>query len=74
MRLSFALLATVSAFGSVAADQPSSLADWAPAPAGWKGAQVRDSTAVLTSDRWSYLLAPRESADVEVSATVIRCS
>lgn len=70
MRLSFALLATVSTFGSVAAEPPAPLADWIPAPAGWKGAQVRDSVAVLTSDRWSYLLAPREAADVEVSATV----
>src|SRR5439155_1401294 len=70
MRLSLALLATVSALGPVAADPPAPLVDWTPSPVGWKGAQVKDAVATMTADKWSYLLAPTAPLDVELTATV----
>ncbi len=70
MRFFISLLATAFAAGSGAADPNAPLADWTPTPAAWKGASVKDGTATLTADRWSYLLTPEKAADVEVSATL----
>ena len=46
------------------------LAKWSPSPAEWKGASVTDGTGTLTADKWSYLVAPEEHAQAELSATV----
>ena len=70
MRLFISLLATAFLAAPASAEPTAPLADWTPTPAAWKGAAVKDGTVTLTADRWSYLLAPEKSADVEVSATV----
>jgi Concanavalin A-like lectin/glucanases superfamily len=46
------------------------LARWQPQPTGWAGASVTQDKATLRNDRWSYLVAPGQFADVDVSATV----
>src|SRR4051812_16129116 len=71
MRLINALLVTLISVGLLrAADPRAPLADWTATPLGWKGATAPDGTATLTADKWSYLLAPGQAADVEVSATL----
>jgi hypothetical protein len=70
MRFFISLLATAFAAGAVAADPNAPLAGWTPTPAAWNGASVKDGAATLTADRWSYLLSPEKTADVEVSAVV----
>jgi hypothetical protein len=49
---------------------PARLADWRREPPGWAGAAVRDAAASLTADRWSYLVAPGRTGDVELTATL----
>ena len=71
-RLLFPLAALLAALLSAPspADPIAPLADWTPAPATWKGAAVKDGTASLTADKWSYLLNTEKAADVEVSASL----
>ena len=69
MRLVISLLVTAATACS-AADPPAPLVDWTPAPAGWKGAQVKDGVGTLTADRWSFLLAPSAPADMELATTI----
>ncbi len=47
-----------------------SLSQWTAHPADWKGAVVTGGTATLSGDKWSSLRAPKEFADVHISATV----
>lgn len=71
-RLFFPLAALFAALlaGPSSAQPNAPLADWTSTPAAWKGAAVKDGTATLNADKWSYLLAPEKAADVEVSAVV----
>ena len=46
------------------------LARWKHQPEDWQGATLADSKATLTADKWSYLVAPEEHAQVEVTASV----
>ena len=46
------------------------LVDWKPLPEAFKGFSVAKGKALLTSDKWSYLVAPDESSNNEVSATL----
>ena len=46
------------------------LVDWKPLPEAFKGFSVAKGKALLTSDKWSYLVAPEESSNNEVSATL----
>ncbi len=46
------------------------LTTWQTQPPEWKGAVVNGSTAKLTSENWSFLVAPQASSDVEAMATV----
>lgn len=41
-----------------------------PHPADWRGAPVTDTSATLSGDKWSSLRAPKEFAEVHISATV----
>ncbi len=47
-----------------------SLTEWSLNPADWKGATVQETTAMLSSEKWSYLRSPKEMSNVEVSATL----
>ena len=44
--------------------------DWKPLPEAFKGFSVAKEKALLTSDKWSYLVAPEESSNNEVSASI----
>ena len=46
------------------------LSRWKAMPATWKGATVADGKATLSSEKWSYLVAPDEMQQVEVSANI----
>lgn len=43
---------------------------WSAWPSDWKGAAVADSKATMTADKWSFLVAPEEHAQVEMTANV----
>jgi len=55
---------------AASAIEAADLAAWTPQPADWKGAKIVENAATLTADKWSYLVAPDEHADVELSASV----
>lgn len=46
------------------------LAKWTARPSDWKGAAVADGKAAMSADKWSYLVAPDELPQVELSANV----
>ena len=46
------------------------LSKWTARPSDWKGATVADGKVVMSAEKWSYLVAPGDLPQVEVSANV----
>lgn len=46
------------------------LSKWTARPSDWKGAAVADGKVAMSAEKWSYLVAPGELPQVEVSANV----
>ena len=44
--------------------------NWKTLPEEFKGASVAGEKAILNSDKWAYLVAPTESLNNEISATI----
>ncbi|HVR83837.1 MAG TPA: hypothetical protein VMU54_05950, partial [Planctomycetota bacterium] len=56
-------------WGSVQETRPLDFATWTAMPADFKKASVANGKAVLTSDRWGFLVAPEEHANVAIEAS-----
>jgi len=68
LRTVLALAALLIVLGNAHAAEP--LAQWNAVPADGKGVTFAEQTATLTGDKWSSLRAPKEFANVQISAIV----
>ena len=62
--------AALSSPGFAAQINNVALAKWLPSPPDWNGVKADAGGATLTGDKWSYLRAPEDTPQVELSATV----